>query len=285
MSQTNPAPIPFIKAEANGNDFIIVEKEVAAAARASFAREICDRHTGIGADGVEFLTRDGDELSLVLFNADGSEAEISGNGTRCVVAACAQQYGFRSGRVHTRAGIKTAHVSDEREGVWQVELGMGAPQLDSSSVPMRLADGPRDRVQNFSLQLTSKSVTLTALSMGNPQVCLLVDQFPEDWRELGAQLESHALFPERTNVEFVKVTGPDAIEILIYERGVGPTESSGTGSCASAVTALLAGKVSSPVRVKSPGGMQEVAWSPGEQVRLRGPARIIAKGDYYPGKS
>ncbi|HZT73772.1 MAG TPA: diaminopimelate epimerase [Terriglobales bacterium] len=260
--------LAFVKAEANGNDFLLVEAAaVPPARRGALARALCDRHRGLGADGVEYIAwRAGAAgFDLALFNADGGEAEFSGNGTRCAAAWAAETRGWREMGIGTAAGEKQARVLGRAGAAWRVETRMGAPGA----------------AREHELELLGRRLALAAFSMGNPQCCVLVEAFPDDWERLGAALESHALFPQRTNVEFVRPLDRHSIEIRIFERGVGVTQSSGTGSCAAAVTAIRAGRAASPVRVVAPGGEQEVEWAGGEsEVRLRGPARIIASGTF-----
>ncbi|MGH9520703.1 MAG: diaminopimelate epimerase [Terriglobales bacterium] len=256
-------PIRFVKAEANGNDFLIVDQEhVPPLRRAELARRLCDRHRGIGADGVEFVRAAGDHLDLDLFNADGSPAEISGNGSRCVAAFYAR-HGFLKGELHTAAGTLQARVLDGGGAFWMIELEMGVPRLEGE-VPLRIA-GREFRAQ--------------VLSVGNPQCVIRVEDFPSDWEALGAAIESHPRFPQRTNVEFVRVRDRQHLDLRIFERGVGPTQSSGTGSSAAAVAAIAQGLATSPVEVITPGGTQRVDWAgAGNPVRLRGPATVLAEG-------
>jgi diaminopimelate epimerase len=264
-------PIRFVKAEANGNDFLIVDADaVAPAARAAFTLRVCDRHRGVGADGVEFVRPHGAGFELALFNSDGSEAEISGNGTRCVAAFYAR-HGFRQGEMTTRAGTRAAHVLDGGGEWWVIELDMGAPALAG-----------RER-----LSAAGREWEVSILSMGNPQCVLLSDEFPADWEALGMALANHPRFPQRTNVAFVRVLDRHHLEARIVERGVGPTRSSGTGSCAAAVSAIAQGLAVSPVEVATPGGRQKVSWSGGSaagggMVKLIGPAWIVAEGMIFP---
>lgn len=281
MSEQHPLSVAFTKAEANGNDFLIVETaHLPRHQWPAFTRAICHRHTGVGADGVEFVHSDGERVRLTLLNADGGEAEISGNGTRCVVAWLAERRSFREGELHTRAGVRHARVDGQSDGFWRIALDMGQPRLESDQIPMFLKGGPHPLVREHPLHAGGAEVRVTCLSMGNPQCVLLVPEFPYNWKELGAALESHSAFPERTNVEFAEVLDEHRIRIVIYERGVGPTESSGTGSCAAAVAAILNGRALSPVEVISPGGVQQVEWD-GAEVRLRGPARLVADGQFF----
>lgn len=260
------AAIRFVKAEANGNDFLIVDAAaIAPAERGRFSRLICDRHLGVGADGVEFVRPVGAGFELRLHNADGGEAEISGNGTRCVAAFYAK-HGFRQGTLHTQAGEREARVLDGAGEHWTIELDLGIPRLEP---PARL-EGAGD------------ACDATVLSMGNPQCVVLVEAFPADWEAQGAALERHPHFPQRTNVEFVRVLDRHSLEVRIFERGVGPTHSSGTGSAAAAVAAIASGRAASPVEVATPGGRQKVLWAgPGSSVKLVGPARLVAEGMFF----
>jgi len=259
--------VRFVKAEANGNDFLVVDAAaVGAAGRPEFARAICDRHRGVGADGVEFVRPRGSGFELELFNADGSEAEVSGNGTRCVAAFYAK-HGFREGVLETKAGPRTARVLEGLGATWMIEIDLGPPRID----------GPRV------LAVPPGEVVGTELSMGNPQFQVLVDEFPANWVELGAAIEKHPHFPQHTNVGFVRVVNRHHLEVRIFERGVGPTNSSGTGTSAAAVAAIAAGLADSPVEVSSPGGKQKVTWAgEGHSVKLIGPATILAEGVFYP---
>ncbi|MGH9417325.1 MAG: diaminopimelate epimerase [Terriglobales bacterium] len=265
---TPDAAIRFVKAEANGNDFLVVDADAApVGARPNLARALCDRHLGVGADGVEFVQPIADGFELHLFNANGSEAEISGNGTRCVAAFYAK-HGFRQGTLITRAGPRAARIVDGAANFWTIALDMGVPQMEGE----------------FCLSVQHQHIAVTSLSMGNPQCVALVPVFPENWEALGAALESHPHFPQHTNVEFVRVLGRHRLDIRIFERGVGPTHSSGTGSCAAAVVAIASGHADSPVEVLTPGGSQLVHWhgpAPDAGVSLVGPARILAEGVFF----
>lgn len=299
--------MPYVKAEADGNDFLLIPASaVRPAERAAAARAICDRRRGIGADGVEWwrYAPRRRELRLALHNSDGSAAEWSGNGTRCAVAWCAERFGAGEMTVITAAGRKRAQrlagpaegwaaAGSDRAGdtaltgaVW-VEMEMGPPNFAPSAIPMEpsKAEKPLASAEgSWTLEAGGRRWPVTALSMGNPQCCALVEAFPADWAEVAATLGSHPAFPRQANVELVRVLGTHEIEIRICERGAGVTLSSGTGSCAAAVTAIMAGRVQSPVRVRTQGGVQEVAWAGGEgPVVLRGQARVAGAGRWRPG--
>jgi diaminopimelate epimerase len=263
--------LSITKASACGNDFIVAgapEK----ADLPSLSRSLCDRHNGAGADGVEWIVPkngngNGSDVRVRLFNADGSEAEVSGNGTRCVAAWYCAERNAAAGAVvsiQTLAGVKRCTLQ-RRDGMnFEFEMRMGEPQ-------------PGDA---FSIKLAFGEFSGIPVSMGNPHYVVFVDEFMPGWQAEAAEIGRHHDFKHGTNVEFVRVTGPNEIEIRIFERGVGETQSSGTGSCASAVAAIHTGRVQSPVIVRSPGGPQIVAWEQNEVV-LTGPARIICKGEFY----
>ncbi|MGO8757058.1 MAG: diaminopimelate epimerase [Terracidiphilus sp.] len=276
--------IPFTKAHACGNDFLIVPEEAAAGDDFSaLTRRLCDRHTGIGADGVEFFAwknksgpgrRSG---RIRLYNADGSAAEISGNGTRCVAAWLAETLGSKAGdaiEIATDAGPRVCRIqSVNNEGVFSVAVttGMGVP--DFSPHTLQLIDGVE--------------IVGVEVSIGNPHFVVLVDDAEfsvsrRAWTGIGAEVCSHRDFPRQTNVEFVRIVGSSEIEIRIFERGVGPTTSSGTGSSAAATAALALRRCISPLKVVAPGGAQTVAWDgPGKELFLTGPATLIACGEAW----
>ena len=257
--------IPFVKATACGNDFLLVEQKHARAEDlVSWTKKICDRHYGVGADGVEWLSPDAEGDSAIhLLNADGSEAEISGNGTRCVAAWLADQTGKQELKIRTGAGIKTCSMVSRADKSFEFRTAMGKPEV-GGELSVRIALG---------------EVKGIVVSMGNPHFVMFVDEFPQGWQREAAEIGALKQFEHGTNVELVKVLGPHEIEIRILERGAGETESSGTGSCAAAVASIFSKRVSSPVKVVSPGGPQTVEWE--GEVLLTGPAQILCRGEFY----
>jgi diaminopimelate epimerase len=262
------ASVPFVKATACGNDFLLISGEYATAYAADFTRAICDRHNGVGADGVEWMYESEQpmtsDMRIRLINADGSPAEISGNGTRCVAAWLASERGLTAPRIATDAGIKTATLIKREGNQFEFRTAMGKPVVG----------------EDVFLDLGGGSINGLELSMGNPQFIIFVQRFEDGWQAMASEAGHHSHFPQGTNVELVKVVGENEIEIRIFERGAGETMSSGTGSCASAVAAIAKGKVKSPVHVIAPGGTQTVVWENGK-VTLTGPARILCKGEFY----
>ena len=258
-----PSGMAFAKFSACGNDFLIVDGADAAGELAELSRRMCDRHNGVGADGVEWLFPDRQsDMQARLYNSDGSEAEISGNGTRCVAAELCSRSGKTEVAIRTGAGVKTCRLVRRQGALFEFEAAMGQPEVGTQ----------------LSIETMWVRAIGTRVSMGNPHFVIFVDRFPEQWQREGALIQTQPQFPQGTNVEFVVVRGPTEIEIRLFERGVGETQSSGTGSCAAAVAAISARKVSSPVQVVAPGGTQTVRWD--EQVYLTGPATLICRGEF-----
>jgi diaminopimelate epimerase len=265
--------IPFTKAHGAQNDFLLTwawqgpRENLAAVARA-----ICHRHTGVGADGwllVKPASREapGCDASIRLFNADGSEAEISGNGTRCA-AAFLIDAGVAQGevRILTGAGLKHLRLLERRELKFLFEMNMGRPKYDAEQVRVRL-------------ELSGGAREVTVMDVGNPQCALFVEEFPPHWQALAAEIEAHPEFPRRTNVSLVRVVDRHTVEVRFFERGVGETMSSGTGSTGAVVAAVRRGLTDSPVRVLTPAGPLELRWE--DEIYLTGPAEIVAGGEFY----
>jgi diaminopimelate epimerase len=261
--------LPFTKASACGNDFLMVEGAHASGDLGALSRRLCDRHRGVGADGVEWLFPDAEaDVRARLINADGSEAEISGNGTRCVAAEICSQADKTEVVVRTGAGLKTCRLVGRQGSTFEFEADMGQPEVGGQ----------------LSIETMGVRAVGTKVSMGNPHFVIFVQNFPDGWQRQAALIGTQPQFPQGTNVEYVVVRrandrGANEIEIRLFERGVGETESSGTGSCASAVAAIASGRVASPVTVIAPGGSQTVRWE--NQVYLRGPATLVCRGEFF----
>lgn len=261
--------IPFTKASACGNDFLLVEGAHASGDLAALTRSLCDRHRGVGADGVEWLFPDAEaDVKARLINSDGSEAEISGNGTRCVAAEISSREGKTEIVVRTGAGLKTCRLMDRQGSTFEFEADMGQPEVGGQ----------------LAIETTAVRAIGTKVSMGNPHFVIFVEKFQEGWQRQAALIGTQPQFPQGTNVVYVKVRdandrGAHEIEIRIFERGAGETQSSGTGSCAAAVAAIASGRVTSPVTVIAPGGPQTVRWE--NHVYLRGPATLIGRGEFF----
>jgi diaminopimelate epimerase len=346
-----PAPgtrsMKFIKFHGYGNDYLVFAgRELRGVADlGAFARRVCDRHFGAGADGIAVVDPDaldaGDGASdagdraddaaggasdaaggagvsdggaggaggvgaggaggvgaadvgaadfrVRIFNPDGSEAAMSGNGTRCAASSLFYE-GVWSGpelRLRTLAGVKVYRLveADGARGRYRFAAEIGRPRFESGAVPI-LTDEPLARVSDHPLEVApGETVRVTALEMCNPNCCLFVDDLERaDWRRLGPLIESHPRFPARTNVEFVRVHTPERIEVRIWERGAGETLSSGTGSSAAAVAACLNGLTGRRVTVETPGGRLAVNWREDGEVVLTGDAAVVYRGEWLGGR-
>ncbi len=266
MSRVN-----FVKAHACGNDFLVIEEVQALGQHAAMARKLCARNTGVGADGIEFLERRADgSFFLRLFNADGSEAELSGNGTRCVAAWLAASEGLQQVALGTHGGVRVCRVVKHEGAEWWIESGMGVPHVMPRKIEIAGVEGVIDGAM---------------VNVGNPHYVI----FPEredfgshglSWQELGAKIAVDPLFKFGTNVEFVRVLKQDEIAFRIYERGCGPTTSSGTGTCASSAAAMTLLGAARELTAVAQGGAQHVVWPEAtSEMMLTGPAEIICTGE------
>ena len=260
--------IPFTKAHGAKNDFLLTwQADAPEADLPAIARAICDRHTGVGADGWMLVAPPTDadaEGTIQLYNSDGSIPEISGNGTRCA-AAFLTRHGFAAGvvRIRTGAGVKTLRTLRRTGLTFEFEMNMGRPVIVAPTFALPLSTGSRD---------------VTLLDVGNPQCAVPVDNFDFDWRKMGAEIESHPHFPNRTNVSFLLPVDGHRIDVRFYDRGAGETMSSGTGSTGAAVAAVSRGMVESPVEVMTPAGSMSLRLD--GEAYLTGPAEIIAEGEF-----
>lgn len=284
-------PPQFIKFHGFGNDYIVIESRDLARAEITvttqlgeFARRICNRHYGAGADGIAVIGSSEDaDFHVRIFNPDGSEASLSGNGTRCAAAYLYYKKFWTAEelRLSTRAGIKLYILREQTEtGRFVFDSELGQPKFDSASIPM-LTGEPREQVIDYELSVAGESFSVTALQMGNPNCCIFVDDFGTlDWRKIGRRIETHEQFPDRTNVVFVRVEDRNTIELRIWERGVGETEASGTCSCAAAVAAMIKDKTERLVNVLMPGGSAKIQWRPDNEVVITGTAEVVYGGNW-----
>jgi len=252
----------LVKAHAFGNDFLLIDEAQLSRSTsdAAFARAVCDRHRGIGADGLLIFRHDGSLASMRLVNADGSPSEISGNGLRCLAAWMASTGDVGDIEVDTDAGRKRLHLLNREGARFTFRAAMGHPE----------------NVRQEQIAVGGQPVDVVTLRVGNPQCVVLGDVTEERLRTLASALAVHPHFPAGTNVELATVEAPDRVRILIWERGVGPTEASGTGACAAAVAAMSYGGASRDVQVVSPGGAQRVEWRE-DGLYLTGWAEIVAE--------
>jgi len=281
-------PPRFTKFHGYGNDYIVFEADQLAEVNdlGDFARRICNRHYGAGADGIAIATASAKETAdfqVRIFNPDGSEAGMSGNGTRCAASYLFYHQLWSNDilRLETRNGIKRYHLLErdgERSFLFRSELGQ--PRLDGASIPM-ITNEALDSVIDYPLEVGNETLPVTALQMGNPNCCVFVDDFDSiDWRRLGPLIEHHPRFPERTNVIFVRIRDRGNLEERLWERGVGETESSGTCSCAAVVASVIRGLTDRRVTVHAPGGLLPIEWREDGEVVLTGRAEVIYTGEW-----
>lgn len=260
--------VPFWKAHGAGNDFLFTFADQCALPEdrlAEFAVAICERATGVGADGWYLVDRpgpDGTDARLRLYNSDGSRAELSGNGTRCAAAILVETgLAVDPIRVATGAGTVELRLRGRTGNDYQFETEMAGPRFPEGEAPL-IVGSQRGIVVN----------------VGNPQFAIEVTTLDFDWQTPGREIEGHRHFPARTNVSFYRKLSDNTIEARFYERGAGPTRSSGTGSVGAAIAAIRTGSVQTPVEVVTEGGRLQVDWTLGGSVRLTGPAVPIAEG-------
>ncbi len=289
--------ISFIKFHGFGNDYIVIEQQqlahvaptADAASLGEFARRICNRHYGAGADGIAVVSPTQDQpadFHVRIFNPDGSEAGLSGNGTRCAASYLYYQKLWTADRLRlsTRSGVKLyTLLENSGSGQYLFDSELGQPKFDTASIPM-LTEPELDQVIDYSLRVDDAMFRVTALQMGNPNCCIFVDDFDSlDWRKIGKSLERHQQFPDRTNVVFIRVDDRDTISLRIWERGVGETEASGSCSCAAAVAAMINGKTERLVKVLMPGGEARINWRADGEVVITGRAEVIYAGEWLAG--
>jgi diaminopimelate epimerase len=277
--------LAFTKYHGLGNDFVLVDNRHRGipCLTPEQAIQICDRHFGVGADGVIFALpgQAGTDYSMRIFNADGSEPEMCGNGIRCLARFLAELEGQetvgKSYRIHTLAGVITPQL--EADG--QVRVDMGQPALLAKDIPTTLAN-PEAKVINLPLEVTGQTWAVTCVSMGNPHCLIFVDDVEAiPLERIGPQFEHHPVFPQRTNTEFIQVIASDYLKMRVWERGAGITLACGTGACASVVAGVLTGKSDRRSIVELPGGCLVIEWSESEQrIYMTGPAQRVFSGTY-----
>jgi diaminopimelate epimerase len=281
-------PPKFTKFHGLGNDYLVIEAEQLAGVEdlGEFASRICNRHYGAGGDGIAIVSKsqtDDADFNCRIFNPDGSEAGLSGNGTRCAVAYLyhAGLWSKKELRLNTKTGLKRFFPwvnNGPREFFFESELGK--PKFDSPSIPMSITP-PLEQVVDYVLPVNDQHVVITAMQMGNPNCCIFVDDFYTlDWRSLGKAIETHPLFPDRTNVVFVLVHGEKQLELRIWERGVGETTASGTCACAAAIAAVVNKKTYREMRVVMQGGEVQIRWRHDGEVVITGTAELVYSGDW-----
>jgi diaminopimelate epimerase len=275
----------FVKMQGTGNDFLFVESSNESERDwEALSRAICDRHYGAGADGlILVLPSSRADVRMRLFNADGSEAEVSGNGVRCLVKYAIERGLAKAdgGRLRIEAvhGVLEAEPSVRGGTVTSVRLSMGPPRFAPNEVPVIAEMEP---VIDFPIDVDGEPLSVTCLSMGNPHAVLFVDAPVESYplEAVGAKVEYHAAFPERVNFGVARVRSPERMALRVWERGVGETLACGSGCCAAMVAARLHSQVGERVEIEQPGGVLTVEWDGEGDVYLSGPAEFVFEGEW-----
>lgn len=282
--------IKFTKYHGLGNDFILIDNRQQAEPRLTpeQAVELCDRHFGIGADGVIFALpgQNSTDYTMRIFNCDGSEPEMCGNGIRCMAKFLADLEAVdqgvdtaailpRSYQIHTLGGVITPKIAENG----QVTVDMGPPRLLAAEIPTTLSDGS-EKVVDHPLEVAGQPWKVTCVNMGNPHCITFVEDTAAIALEaLGPQFEHHPAFPQRINTEFIQVVRPDYLKMRVWERGAGITLACGTGACASLVAGVLTGKCDRHVTIELPGGPLEIEWSATDnRLYMTGPAQRVFTG-------
>lgn len=283
------ATIKFTKMNGLGNDFIIVEGNEVSEKKLKYeelAKKICDRNFGVGADGLIIVNPNEVQLSSTdtswrIFNSDGSEPQMCGNGIRCFAKYIYEKSLINKKKftVMTLAGIITPEILDNGE----VKVDMGKPILEAKKIPVLVEEV--DCVINYPLEINGREFDITTVSMGNPHCIIFTegDSFSLA-REFGSKIETHQMFPEKTNVEFVKILSRNNIKIDVWERGCGITLACGTGACASTVAAILNDLTDDTVKADLPGGSLTIEWNkarPDASVFMTGKSEFVFEGEYY----
>ena len=259
--------IPFTKLHGAENDFLLTRAaDVPSARHSEIARRLCARHTGIGADGWMLVTEADGGLATQLFNSDGSEAEISGNGTRCAAAFALRQGAVSPEKIviHTAAGAKSLRLVSDAGNRYLLEMDMGLPKVEELRCRLRLV---------------GRDFDATLLNVGNPQCAIFVDFMPADWLAVAREAESHQRFPRHANVSLVRVINRHTLDVVFFERGAGETRSSGTGSTGAAAAAILREIAESPVEIKTLAGSLHIRWE--DSIFLTGPVEVVGEGRVF----
>ena len=261
-----------------GNDFVCLDRFFSTSDLdyPKLARSLCHRQFGVGADGlIVILPSTTADARMRIFNSDGSEPEMCGNGIRCF-AKYVYDIGYvpkEEMTVETLAGILTVKLTVNKGEAQLITVDMGQPKLKPEEIPVKVEGR---RAVREKLQVNGRTVLFTAVSMGNPHCVVFCPDFEDlDFATLGPALEKHPLFPQKTNVEFVRVDDPAELTVKVWERGVGPTLACGTGACASVVAAVLEEKCERQVTVHLPGGDLYIEWAPNDHVFMTGPAVYV----------
>jgi diaminopimelate epimerase len=273
----------FTKMHGLGNDYVYVDcfQEKLSGDLPDLARRIADRHRGVGGDGLILICpSERADARMRMFNADGSESEMCGNGIRCV-AKYVYDHGIAQKStltIETGRGVLTLELSVAGGKVDRVRVNMGEPILDGPKIPTTFSGNP---VVNAPLAIAGRDLAVTCVSMGNPHCVTFVDELNDDWvHVVGKAIEKDAHFPQRVNAEFVQVLSRDEANMRVWERGSGETQACGTGACAVCVAGVLTGRTDRQLLIHLPGGDLELEWAEDKNVYMTGPAVEVFSGEF-----
>jgi diaminopimelate epimerase len=278
----------FTKMQGAGNDFVMLKPEENEANWLELAKKMCDRHFGIGADGIILaLPSKVADIRMRIFNADGSEAEMCGNGLRCLAKYAVLnklvQYGSTEISVETIPGVRKIKLGYRREQLERIQVAIGVPRFDARDIPVKVdyakSKGP---IVDYPLTVEGKKLTLNFVSMGNPHAVCFIDEDLKRFnlREIGPMVENNSIFPQRINFEIARVKNRKTIEMRVWERGAGETLACGTGACAVAVAARIHDYTDHEVDIILPGGTLNIEWDEKGEVLMSGPAEVVFTGDW-----
>jgi diaminopimelate epimerase len=280
----------FTKMQATGNDFVVVDGINNKRNWQTLAKEICDRHFGVGADGlIIFDVNEKKEFVMRIFNADGSEAEMCGNGIRCFA-----KYAVESGitknleiPIHTLAGLKIASINNTGGIVKTVKVDMGKPTFKAKEIPVTIETTREELVDitdlvEHGISIEEQNFSLSFVSMGNPHAVTFINSPVSEYplALIGPKVENHKMFPKHTNFEIARLVKHNTIEVRVWERGVGETMACGTGACATAVVAIKKGYANKKIDIIMPGGILTIEWDGKNNVFMTGSAEEVFKGDW-----
>ena len=282
----------FAKLQGAGNDFVLVETNDVNCDWSRVSKSICDRHFGVGADGLLLLLSSKvADFRMRIFNSDGSEAEVCGNGLRCMVRYVLNR-GLASKEardisIETIGGVRWARVTRTEGELAEIQVSLGMPRFEATDIPVLIEPGSASLVDiksmlGYTITVDKQKLPLNLVSMGNPHAVYFGDEPVADFplASLGPRVEHHAIFPRRTNFEAARVLSRGEIEARVWERGVGETLACGSGVAAVAVAAQLNGLVGNRVKIRLPGGILNVVWDGAGEVFLGGPAQIVFTGEW-----
>lgn len=278
----------FTKMQGAGNDFVMLKPDKTDADWSQLAQRMCDRHFGIGADGIILaLPSNVADVRMRIFNPDGSEAETCGNGLRCLAKYSVMnnivQPGSKELAVETIPGVRRIRLAYQGKDLTRIQVGIGIPRFEAKNIPVKVDPvGLKEPILDYPIQIDSQKLNLSFVSMGNPHAVFFINQEVKDFplTEIGPKVENNSIFPRRINFEIARVINRAKIEMRVWERGAGETLACGTGACAVAVAARLHNYIEDKVDIILSGGTLNIEWDGKGEVLMSGPAEVVFTGDW-----